>query len=419
MNTYRVISSFYFPTDTKPKAEQGQGPAGQPVQMSHGATNFGVPQVGQAQMELIKAQQMQHVLPTVDHYFVPKPVVERPLIESSYCDCGASYSLKHPPIINVPPPATVPSPPTNVENQMPPPVPPPSADLYNPEVAGIPQMQYPGHQHQQYATNFPTVTYSSDPTLSPPKHTADPQRHEFAKEEAIVEVSEYSDYAWKRFDRKKRMQYTVDGNYDYEQELPPADASAPYLPGQMDQGFQQPVQPSAPMYNKYNNDEVEVQIQNNYEPKYLANAVDSEYVGIPNDLYPAYSRQLKAYAAPEKPVIKQLPKYDVHNVVAATREHAAPQREPVLAQNRAFAEEGPSDIDQCNTAQEHPMFRSRFTTQVKPTRDLHAPIRLPEVPRYTTQYSTIGNAFAPVGQPLISEYQYEDLNELASCIDAI
>ncbi|RCN46889.1 hypothetical protein ANCCAN_07068 [Ancylostoma caninum] len=347
------------------------------------------------------------------------------LIESSYCDCGASYSLKHPPLSNAPTPATVPTPPTNVENQVPPPVPPPSADLYtpyNPEVAAIPQMQYPGHQHQQYVTNFPTVTYSSDPTLPPPKHIVDPQRHEFAKEEAIAEVSEYSDYAWKRLDRKKRMQYTVDKNYDYEQELPPADASAPFSAspmGQLNQGLQQPVQPSAPTYNRYNNDEVEVQIQNSYEPKYLGNTVDSEYVGIPNDLYPAYTRQLKAYAAPEKPVIKQLPKYDIHKVVAAPREDVAPQREHVPTQNRAFLEEAPSDIDQCNTAQENPMFRSRFTTQVKLPRDLQAPVRLPEVPRYTTQYSTIGNAFAPVGQPLISEYQFEDLNDLASCIDAL
>ncbi|RCN28801.1 hypothetical protein ANCCAN_25451 [Ancylostoma caninum] len=238
---------------------------------------------------------------------------------------------------------------------MPPPVPPPSADPYNLEVAAIPQMQYPGHQRQQYVNNFPTVTYSSDPTLSPPKHIVDPQRHEFAKEEAIA--------------------------VDYEQELPPADVNAAFSAspmGQLNQSLQQPVQPSAPMYNKYSNDEVEVQIQNSYEPKYLGNTVDSEYVGIPNDLYPAYSRQLKAYAAPEKPVNKQLPKYDIHKVVAAPRE-------PVPAQNRTPIEEAPSDIDQCNTAQENPMFRSRFTTQVKLPRDLQAPVRLPEVPRYTTQ----------------------------------
>lgn len=41
-------------------------------------------------------------------------------------------------------------------------------------------------------------------------------------------------------------------------------------------------------------------------------------------------------------------------------------------------------MEQCDTAQENPIFRSRFTTQVK-TKDIPAPIRLPEVPRYTTQ----------------------------------
>ncbi|EYC26958.1 hypothetical protein Y032_0009g448 [Ancylostoma ceylanicum] len=209
---------------------------------------------------------------------------------------------------------------------------------------------------------------------------------------------------------------------EHEQEFPPADASAPFSSapmGQLNQGLQQavqhiPVQPSPPMY-KYRNNEVEVEIQKGYEAKYLANGVDSEYVGIPNDLFPAYRKQPITYVPPpEKPMIKQLPKYEVHNVVVT-----APPRENAPPQNRAFVEEAPSDIDQCNTAQENPMFRSRFTTQVKHTRDLHTPVRLPEVPRYTTQYSTIGNAFAPVGQPLISEYQYEDLNDLASCIDAI
>ncbi|EYC26952.1 hypothetical protein Y032_0009g445 [Ancylostoma ceylanicum] len=215
MNTYRFISSFYYPP--KPKTEQGQGPAGQPVQMNHVAASLGVQQVGQAaqqaQMELMKAQQLKHVPPSVDHYFSPKPIVERPLIESSYCDYLANYSMIHPLITNAQSTTTAAIPPENIENQLCPPVPPPSADLYNPEVPVVPQMQYPGYQYQQHIANFPTVTYSSDPTLSPAKQTVDPMRHEFAKEEAIPEEeSEYSDYAWKR-DRKKRMQYAVDRNY--------------------------------------------------------------------------------------------------------------------------------------------------------------------------------------------------------------
>ncbi|VDM66567.1 unnamed protein product [Strongylus vulgaris] len=131
--------------------------------------------------------------------------------------------------------------------------------------------------------------------------------------------------------------------------------------------------------------------------------VDSEYLGIPNDLYPAYRKETTSYIPTQnqsaplsidvKPTIVPLPSGPIPNDTI-------------------------TDSDRCDTAQENPTFRSRFRTQVQQSYT-PAPVRLPEVPRYTTQFSTIGNAFVPVGQPQISEYQYEDLNDLTSCIDAI
>lgn len=55
------------------------------------------------------------------------------------------------------------------------------------QVAAVPQVQYPVHhyQQQQQVSNYPMVTYSSDPTLSPVKQMVDMQRHEVVREKTI------------------------------------------------------------------------------------------------------------------------------------------------------------------------------------------------------------------------------------------
>ncbi|KHJ87664.1 hypothetical protein OESDEN_12555 [Oesophagostomum dentatum] len=144
---------------------------------------------------------------------------------------------------------------------------------------------------------------------------------------------------------------------------------------------------------------LQMQMTKNY-----TKATDSEYLGIPNDLYPAYRNTVPTYT-----------RYDERKDQDATFKVASVS---VPAPEGPVANDTCSDIDKCDTAQENPAFASRFTAQIKPGQAA-APAHVPDFAHYTTQYSTVGNAFAPVGQPQVSEYQFEDLNDLASCIDAI
>ncbi|KAK6025703.1 hypothetical protein OSTOST_08394 [Ostertagia ostertagi] len=79
---------------------------------------------------------------------------------------------------------------------------------------------------------------------------------------------------------------------------------------------------------------------------------------------------------------------------------------------------GHSDVDDCETAEEKTPYCSRFATQIKTKQTERQKSPCVKQSRSKAQYSPIGYAFTPVGQPQVSEYQLEDLNDLESCIDA-
>ncbi|KAK5965860.1 hypothetical protein GCK32_002526 [Trichostrongylus colubriformis] len=118
---------------------------------------------------------------------------------------------------------------------------------------------------------------------------------------------------------------------------------------------------------------------------------DSQYVAIPNDLYPAY-REVE----PEKEIVVSNSQAPLPVVVTCEGDH--------------------SDDDDCETAQETPEHRSRFASQIMTNKQEQNSAL--ELCHSKAQFSPIGNAFTPVGQPQISEYQMQDLNDLTSCINA-
>ncbi|KAK6738659.1 hypothetical protein RB195_020649 [Necator americanus] len=398
MNNCRLVSSLYYPTESKPKKNHERdakimtGSPHGPEQLFQAAQ--------QAQMELMRAK--KRVPPVVEHYFAPKPVVEGPLIESSYFTSGANYSLKFftkkkEQILSD---IAVPE---NAKQERCAPVMQPVIPIesYNVEPIGSPQSHCPIH-HQQ-VINIPQTTYSTGPTVTPVTNSSDsPLRKEIVTKKKTKATDKYSEYAYISLERKKREQYGLNADYGLEQELPPADVSAPLEMGQFNQCIQQPIEPPALIYKE---EVPEQPIQPELKAK---KSVDSLYFGIPNDLYPAYRKKLEPYMIYDEPPTKP---YEIHNTVIAPRDEV-PQPSGIIVNNMD------SDIEGCDTAQENPLLRSRFVTQMK-QKEIPPPLETPSVPRYMTQYSSIGNAFAPVGQAQVSEYHYEDLNDLASCIDAI
>ncbi|CAJ0604766.1 unnamed protein product [Cylicocyclus nassatus] len=417
MNDYRFVSSFYYPIESALTAVQTAVPYSQPVSPAQKSLPVNFQQLpNRAQkIELMKPQQVRRAVPMINQLEqrIVIPVIqpgqrtvvpdikqpetdillEKPFVESQYCISRANYSMKHPMSTNSTPVKTK----ISLEDQEHITMPPPPAEEYNPEIAVSPHVQCP-ILHQQMMVNHPPVAQLpqlTDATTSPARPDRDLMRYEIAKEKQIERVPDYSDYAWKRLEQEKLAQYAI-RDYEHEQSLPPADA-----PFEAENVIPQHV-------GKFSICTTGEAIVEQAPPVKAGSnqPVDSEYVGIPNDLYPAYRKELTSYM----PSLSQ----KIAPIHQGYCDFSLP--------DAPIPNDTVSESEKCDTAQENPIFQSRFGSQVKVKRTTvpaPPPVRLPEVTRYTTQYSTIGNAFAPVGQPQISEYQYEDLNDLASCIDAI
>ncbi|VDO77164.1 unnamed protein product [Heligmosomoides polygyrus] len=237
-----------------------------------------------------------------------------------------------------------------------------------------------GDHYDPLSAKHPSATYAA--VTSPIEKNA-PHQQTPVNAKRQVEVSEY---AWRRLDEEKMNQYAIaPPSQDAEKETPP-----PVIKVTIPPAVKQPVEAEKQigMANdqKGSSEKPDVPCEKEYKLP-----AESEYVAIPNDLYPAY-RKATDYSS-------------------SVRVTAVPQSPDVVADDISC-----SDLDKCETAKENLPFRSRFKTLIEPkeTRPVAS-----SAPRYTIQHSPIGNAFSPVGQPQISEYQLEDLNDLASCIDAL
>ncbi|XGW11369.1 hypothetical protein V3C99_012683 [Haemonchus contortus] len=125
-------------------------------------------------------------------------------------------------------------------------------------------------------------------------------------------------------------------------------------------------------------------IQNGPAEKFIS-PMESHYIGIPNDLYLFYLNG--AQKVPEVTLQEK-----------DTEKEKAPEIQTVFC--------APRQADQQSSDSKH--------ENINPN-GFPGPSQFPEV-QYATQYSPFGEAFAPV---TCSAYQHNELNELASCIDAV
>ncbi|VDM53046.1 unnamed protein product [Angiostrongylus costaricensis] len=239
---------------------------------------------------------------------------------------------------------------------------------------------------------------STSTTTRDTKHTEDMDQRPLASVVPSSELKyEISEYAWQRLDKEREELYAIRPNYGPEDEHPRA-------------RIHEELEEIAESTNRLEFDDVNSKQNTVKELKPTSEQLrESEYVGFQNDIYPAYQRST---ACNESGVIKKSPTntYVVQNVNSAAID--------VGKQSSSETDEGDSRIDteNCHTAVETPAYQSHFAYVMKPNESHTSSPYLVGVP-YCTQFSKIGNAFDPVGQPQISEYHLEDLNDLVSCID--
>ncbi|KJH41311.1 hypothetical protein DICVIV_12722 [Dictyocaulus viviparus] len=209
---------------------------------------------------------------------------------------------------------------------------------------------------------------------------------------------ETSEYAWLRLDKEREELYGIHRNYE-----PVAERSINYT---QDHKIVPDIEDDDWNKNGLVNEKKNVAVSN-VKPM---TQEESDYLGFSNDLYPAYC-------------LNKTTLYDTHTTSVDDTQNRSPRstlcrgaepetNAPDVVQptsSSAFHNDTRSGADDYDTAVETPKYLSRFKTVIKPTIQKQ---------HYRTQYSPIGNAFDPVGQMQLSEYHFEDLNDLVSCIGA-
>ncbi|XGW11372.1 hypothetical protein V3C99_012685 [Haemonchus contortus] len=307
-----------------------------------------------------------------DHYFAPKRTNGKPLIESSYCLSSASvnYLMEKPKMTGFNYDAEILG--TTPSGQ----------EMLDDQVSPVPQ-QY-GERYQPRWSQPPSRGGISRSLL---EGTISQKRVPKQSEEGAImagaprrQDAKMSEYAWQRHDEEIRQRYAIK-TFTEEHESVSVTKPSTFTP----------------------NETLKKQIHDNDEQEHVPPAMrpgddkqvlvlpaDSEYLGIPNDLFPAYrNTMIEKQRAATLNMVHSLDTADdsVH-----------------------------SDTDKCETVKESTQICSRLVSHIETEK--HE--KTPAVHHCSskTQYSPIGNAFSPVSYPQISEYQLGDLNDLTSFIDA-
>uniref|UniRef100_A0A0K0CVQ5 Zasp-like motif domain-containing protein n=1 Tax=Angiostrongylus cantonensis TaxID=6313 RepID=A0A0K0CVQ5_ANGCA len=361
MNSSTFIRSFYYPP--VPKAAR------------------------HVEQDTVKCQR-PIVPPAVpEHYITPKPLVpSKQLIESTYC--MVSRETKEYPRLST---TTTTKDTKHIEG----------VDQ-RPLASALPPETYSTSQdhHQPYEAVPKRQTTACDNTTCTQIVQKDELLH---KQKGITGDSlpkyEVSEYVWQRLDKEREELYAMRPNYGPADEYPTA-------------CFYEKLEKIAENTNGSEFNDVNSKQNTVKELKPTSEQLrESEYVGFQNDVYPAYQRST---ACNDSSVVKKSPTntFVVQDIDYATVD--------VGKQSSSETGEGDNhidiDIENCHTAVETPAYQSHIACVMKPNESHTCGPYLVGVP-YCTQFSKIGNAFDPVGQPQISEYHLEDLNDLVSCID--
>nr|CDJ89879.1 unnamed protein product [Haemonchus contortus] len=308
-----------------------------------------------------------------DHYFAPKRANGKPLIESSYCLSSASvnYLMEKPKMTGFSYDAEILG--KTLAEQ----------DMLDDQMSPVPQ-QYGERYQPSWCQSLPSGGVQG----SLLRGTISQRRIPEQSQEAVImagaprrQDAKMSEYAWQRLDEEIRQRYAIK-TWNEEHESVSVTKPSTFTP----------------------NETLKKQIHDNEKQEHVPPATrpgddkqvlvvlpaDSEYVGIPNDLFPAYrNTMIEKQRAATLNMVHTLDTADdsVH-----------------------------SDTDKCETAKESTQVCTRLVSQLGTER--HE--KTPTVHHCSskTQYSPIGNAFSPVSYPQISEYQLGDLNDLTSFIDA-
>ncbi|KAK5965862.1 hypothetical protein GCK32_002528 [Trichostrongylus colubriformis] len=186
---------------------------------------------------------------------------------------------------------------------------------------------------------------------------------------------ETSAYAWNFHEEVPDMENTIKLDFEVGQDVFATASQA--LPLEYSNNIDEMESPVEYMKPKYS-----TQLNSPSKSEKYISPLESQYIGIPNDFYLAYS------SCPQ-----QFPDITVSNVIQSPYELQTVHAVPVQANQQPIG-----TID----------------AGIDP-KDLPAPVHFPSV-HYAAQYSPYGEAFSPV-RP--SAYQQEELNDLVSCIDGM
>ncbi|VDM53047.1 unnamed protein product [Angiostrongylus costaricensis] len=371
MDGRQYLKSYYYPARSKTKKDCQTD--SETSEYSLSTTHKHVEQeTHHSQVQALQTNRIASY-PFMEHQLAPKPAVEKPFIESSYCQTLNSYSIDY---FMEGRPKT-----SRVES-----------DVNIHTIA-------PHHRYQtvQEALEHPTADKPNGACVQALTTLCDTN----LDEKNNAKTYEMSEYAWQRHDEEAAAQYALpyqrhsatgkNNEVGMDQAQPQHNELLPTNPAE---------EFSVPCSKTCREEE----------------SVYSKYIGIPNDLFLAYRSKPFITTSPYKPTPRltaQPPsKYAICNVdssVSGLTQH--------LSSNAV-------ENDEMRFNEKADEIRSHlpdFSTEIElELTDKTAATHYRVAEHCAPQHSAVGKALTHVKPAaVLSEYQVEDLNDLTSCVDAL
>uniref|UniRef100_A0A0K0CVQ6 Protein grainyhead n=1 Tax=Angiostrongylus cantonensis TaxID=6313 RepID=A0A0K0CVQ6_ANGCA len=371
MDGRQYLKSYYYPAGSETKKDSQTD--SEMSEYSLSTTDQHVEQkIHQPQVQALQTNRVASY-PVMEHDFAPKPAVEKPFIESSYCQTLNSYSIDY-----------------FMEGR-------PSTNRVESDVNVL--AIDPHHRYQTVQEVLPHLRAEKPNSACVQALTTLCDTNLDGKNNA--KTYEVSEYAWQGHYEEAAEQYA----------LPYQRHSAT---GKNDEVGKNQAQPQHNEVMSTNpGEEFSVPYSKTYGKEESAY---SKYIAIPNDLFLAYRSKPFITTSPYKPtpILTDQPpsKYATCNVsssVSGLTQHPSSN----AVKNDAIRFNEKTDEIQSH----HP----DFSTEIEPElTDKTAATYFPVAEYCAPKHSVVGKALAHVKPAaMVSEYQLEDLNDLSPCAGAL